>query len=162
MARFRVSLERLARLFRRERSLGDLQRNAGDNLKLRPAANQEIRALRSTHASQCRALGCAYAFPDLAGDPSYRVIMLSQPGEPASALVVKRTHEAFVIAASPEPFRGLARDKEAVAANLRAAGVDELHAWTPPSARVDRMAPVMRALGFRPCSPGWRVWYREV
>jgi len=113
--------------------------------------------LRATHRRQCAALGCSYDFPDFAGDPSYRVLMLGD----GAALVVKATHEAFVIAASPPPFLALLAARDAVAARLKQAGVDELHAWTPPGLE-GRMRRLMRALGFRDCSPGWHAWYREL
>lgn len=162
MANLRVFLERVAELCLRRRRRGALERAAQDQLapldgKLRRARPADIAALRASHRRQCTALGCGYAFPDFEGDPSYRVLMLG----PEAALVVKTTYEAFVIADAPPPFFALLAERQAIAAKLREHGIDELHAWTPPGMET-RMGRLMRALGFRVCSPGWKAWYREV
>lgn len=101
---------------------------------VREYTEADLNALVAMH----RAQGFDYAFPDLR-DPLFvsKLVLTDDAGAPAMAAIARLTCEMYLLA---DPKAGTPRERyarllelhRAGAADLRARGLDDAHAWLPP------------------------------
>lgn len=101
---------------------------------VRQYTDSDLEALTAMHRSQ----GFDYAFPDL-HDPIFvsKLVLTDDVGAPVMAALARLTCEMYLLA---DPRAGTPRDRyarllelhRAGAADLRACGLDDAHAWLPP------------------------------
>jgi hypothetical protein len=102
---------------------------------VREYTDADLNALLAMH----RAQGFDYPFPDLR-DPIFvsKLVLEDERGRPAMAALARVTCEMYLLvdprAGSPrERYARLLELHRAGAADLRARGLDDAHAWLPPS-----------------------------
>ncbi len=101
---------------------------------VREYTDADLSALLAMH----RAQGFGYPFPDL-HDPIFvsKLILEDQRGQPVMAALARLTCEIYLLV---DPQSGTPRERyarllelhRAGAADLRARGLDDAHAWLPP------------------------------
>jgi hypothetical protein len=101
---------------------------------VREYTDADLNALLAMH----RAQGFDYAFPDLR-DPIFvsKLVLEDERGQPAMAALARLTCEMYLLvdpkAGTPrERYARLLEMHRAGAADLRARGLDDAHAWLPP------------------------------
>ncbi|MGB7173903.1 MAG: hypothetical protein WBD23_10160 [Candidatus Acidiferrales bacterium] len=116
---------------------------------VREYTDADLNALIAMH----RAQGFDYAFPDLR-DPIFvsKLVLEDGAGRAVMASLARLTCEMYLLA---DPSAGTPRDRyvrllalhRAGAADLRARGLDDAHAWLPP--------PIAKRFGRRLEALGW-------
>lgn len=124
---------------------------------VREYTESDLSALRAMHASQ----GFDYAFPDVA-DPIFvsKLVLDDDCGRPVMASLARLTCEMYLLidrayATEKRAFRGNPRQRHewllalhaAGERDLLARGLDDAHAWLPPS--------IARRFGHRLEALGW-------
>jgi hypothetical protein len=118
-------------------------------MKIREYTASDLDALRRMHAQQ----NFAYAFPDLA-DPLFlsKLVVEDESSQPVMASLARLTCEMYLLL---DPGAGTPRDRYARMLALHAAGerdllmrgLEDAHAWLPPS--------IAKRFGRRLASLGW-------
>jgi hypothetical protein len=101
---------------------------------VREYTDADLNAVLAMH----RAQGFDYPFPDL-HDPIFvsKLVLEDERGQPAMAALARLTCEMYLLVdpkagTPPERYARLLELHRAGAADLRARGLDDAHAWLPP------------------------------
>ena len=117
-------------------------------MRIRPYTPADLDALRHIHARQ----GFDYAFPDLADPIFVSKLIVEDDGRAVAASLARLTCEMYLVAdpaagTPSERYARLVALHEAGRNDLLSRGLDDAHAWLPPS--------IARAFGRRLETLGW-------